>query len=56
MDALRTEQGKFKGDRQKTFDEMKRLQESVGKRIKDAQTQKGRMGFKNVSEIDQRIE
>lgn len=55
MDSLRSEQGKFKADRGKTFDEMKRLQEQVGKKIKDAQAQKGKLSFKNVGEIDDRI-
>ena len=56
MDGLRSEQGKYKADRGKTLDEMKRLQENVGKKIKDAQAQRGKMAYKNVGEIDQRIE
>lgn len=56
MDALRTEQGSYKSNRQKTFDEMKRLQEGVQKKIKDAQTQRGKLGFTSVGEIDQRLE
>ncbi|ORX37940.1 hypothetical protein BD324DRAFT_623892 [Kockovaella imperatae] len=55
MDALRGEQGKYKADRSKILDEVKRLQESVGKKIKDAQAQRGKQQFKNVGEIDQRI-
>lgn len=56
MDSLRSEQGSYKSNRQKTFDEMKRLQEGVQKKIKDAQTQRGKLGFKSVAEVDQRIE
>jgi hypothetical protein len=56
MDALRGEQGNNKQTRQKTFDEMKRLQEGVQKKIKDAQAQRGKLGYKSVAEIDQRIE
>ena len=56
MDALRTEQGKYKADRGKTLDEMKRLQEGVGRKIKDVQAQRGKMAFRNVAEVDDRIE
>jgi hypothetical protein len=35
---------------------MKRLQEGVQKKIKDSQTQRGKLGFKSVAEVDQRIE
>ena len=56
MDSLRSEQGNFKSTRQKTFDEMKRLQEGVQKKIKDAQASRGKMPYKSVAEVDQRIE
>jgi hypothetical protein len=56
MDSLRGEQGNNKSARQKTFDEMKRLQEGVQKKIKDAQASRGKLGFKSVAEVDQRIE
>ncbi|KAK8849508.1 hypothetical protein IAR55_004842 [Kwoniella newhampshirensis] len=56
MDSLRSEQAKFKGDRNKLFEEMKRLQENVAKKIKDVQTQRGKLGYKSVGEIDARIE
>jgi len=56
MDSLRGEQGSFKQTRQKTFDEMKRLQEGVQKKIKDAQASRGKLGYKSVAEVDQRIE
>jgi hypothetical protein len=56
MDSLRGEQGSFKSNRQKTFDEMKRLQEGVQKKIKDAQASRGKLGYKSVAEVDQRIE
>lgn len=56
MDALRGEQGKFKADRGKLFDELRKLQESVSKKIKDQQAQRGKSGFKNVGEIEDRIQ
>ena len=56
MDGLRAEQGKYKSDRQRIFDEMKRLQEGVGRKIKDAQAQRSKQSYKNVGEVDQRIE
>ncbi|WWD20132.1 hypothetical protein CI109_104608 [Kwoniella shandongensis] len=56
MDSLRSDQAKFKGDRNKLFEEMKRLQENVGKKIKDVQTQRGKLGYKSVADIDARIE
>ncbi|WVR08233.1 hypothetical protein IAU60_005280 [Kwoniella sp. DSM 27419] len=55
LDSLRSEQAKFKGDRNKLFEEMKRLQESVQKKIKDVQGSKGKLVYKNVGEIDDRI-
>ncbi|WWC65683.1 uncharacterized protein I303_108304 [Kwoniella dejecticola CBS 10117] len=55
MDSLRSEQAKFKGDRNKLFDEMKRVQEQLQKKIKDVQGQKGKVQFRTVSEIDDRI-
>lgn len=56
LDSLRTEQGKYKGERQKTLEEVKRLQEGVQKKIKDAQASRGKLAYKNVGEIDERIE
>ncbi len=56
LDALRGEQGKNKAERQKTLDEMKKLQENVQKRIKEVQAGKGKVGYRNVGEIDDRIE
>lgn len=56
LDALRTEQGKFKADRGRTLDEVKRLQENVQKKIKDAQASRGKLSYKSVGEIDDRIQ
>ncbi|OWT39327.1 nuclear segregation protein Bfr1 [Cryptococcus neoformans] len=56
LDSLRSEQAKFKGDRNKLFEEMKRLQEGVQKKIKDVQGQRNKLGFKSVADIDARIE
>jgi uncharacterized protein YukE len=55
LDELRGEQGKFKTERGKTLDEVKRLQESLQKKIKDVQSQRGKIAYKNVDEVDQRI-
>ncbi|WWC93000.1 uncharacterized protein L201_007964 [Kwoniella dendrophila CBS 6074] len=55
LDSLRTEQSKFKTDRNKLFDELKRLQESVQKKIKDVQGQKGKLVYRSTDEIDDRI-
>jgi hypothetical protein len=55
LDGLRGEQGKFKAERGKTLDEVKRLQEGLGKKIKDAQAQRAKNPYKNVAEIDARI-
>ncbi|OCF37100.1 nuclear segregation protein Bfr1 [Kwoniella heveanensis CBS 569] len=55
MDALRGTQAKNKGDRGKLFDEMKRLQENVQKKIKDVQGSKGKLAYRSVGEIDERI-
>ena len=55
MDGLRGEQGKSKSDRGKTLDEMKRLQEAVSRKIKDVQAQKGKMAYRSLAEVDERI-
>ena len=55
MDALRTEQGKYKADRSKTLDEVKRLQEGVQKKIKDAQASRSKQTYRSVAEVDERI-
>jgi len=55
MDTLRGEQGKFKTERNKLFDELRKVQDSMNKKIKDQQAQRGKTGFKNVAEIDERV-
>jgi hypothetical protein len=55
MDVLRGEQAKFKTERNKLFDELRKTQDSVAKKIKDQQAQRGKTGFKNVSELDERV-
>ncbi|OCF61799.1 nuclear segregation protein Bfr1 [Kwoniella mangroviensis CBS 10435] len=55
MDSLRSEQAKFKGDRNKLFDEMKKYQESLAKKIKEVQGQKGKVSYRTTGEIDDRI-
>lgn len=56
MDSLRSSKGNFRAIRQKTLDEMKRLQEGVQRKIKDAQAQRGKLQYRSVGEIDERIE
>jgi hypothetical protein len=56
MDGLRTEQGKYKADRGKLLDEVKRLQEGLQRKIKEAQAARGKASFKNVDEVDERLE
>ncbi|WVN86951.1 uncharacterized protein L203_102126 [Cryptococcus depauperatus CBS 7841] len=55
LEGLRTEQSKFKGDRNKLFDEMKRLQEGIQKKIKELQGSRGKLAYKSVDEVDDRI-
>lgn len=55
MDALRGEQGKFKTERNKLFDEMRKLQDALNKKIKDVNAQRQKTGFKNATEVGQRI-
>lgn len=55
MDSLRGDQGKFKGERSKVLDEVKRLNELVQKKIKDVQAQRSKLPYKTTEEIDQRI-
>ena len=56
LDTLRNSQGQNKASRQKTLDEVKRLQESVQKKIKDAQAGRAKLTYKSVGEIDARIQ
>ncbi|WVW86720.1 hypothetical protein I302_108774 [Kwoniella bestiolae CBS 10118] len=55
MDSLRGDQAKFKGDRNRLFDEMKKYQEALAKKIKDVQGQKGKVSYRTTGEIDERI-
>lgn len=55
METLRADQGQYKADRGRTLDEMKRLQEGVGRKIKEVQAQKGKMAFRSVAEVDERM-
>ncbi|WVQ75127.1 hypothetical protein IAR50_004736 [Cryptococcus sp. DSM 104548] len=56
LDSLRGEQAKFKGDRNKLFEEMKRLQEGVQKKIKEVQGSRGKIVYRSVAEVDARIQ
>ncbi|GAA5912237.1 hypothetical protein JCM6882_005204 [Rhodosporidiobolus microsporus] len=55
LDALRTEQAARKGGRGKTLDNLKALQDAVGKKIKDLQAAKTKAPFKTVQEVENQI-
>ncbi|KAL7424948.1 multicopy suppressor of BFA (Brefeldin A) [Cryptotrichosporon argae] len=55
LDGLRSEQSKFKADRGKLFDELRRLQESVSKKIEAAKAARGKVAFKSVADVEARI-
>lgn len=44
-----------RSERQKTLDQLKRLQESVQVKIKDVQTQRGKLPYRSSEEADKRI-
>ncbi|KAK4051006.1 multicopy suppressor of BFA (Brefeldin A) [Microbotryomycetes sp. JL201] len=55
LDQLRAEQARLKGGRGKTLDQVKTMQDNVGKRIKDLQAAKAKAPFKSVAEVDNQI-
>ncbi|KAM0790077.1 hypothetical protein ACM66B_005405 [Microbotryomycetes sp. NB124-2] len=55
LDQLRAEQARLKGGRGKTLDQVKTMQDNVGKKIKDLQAAKGKAPFKSVAEVDHQI-
>ncbi|BGP18049.1 hypothetical protein JCM10213_008415 [Rhodosporidiobolus nylandii] len=55
LDALRAEQQAGKGGRGKTLDNLKQLQETMGKKIKDLQAAKAKAPFKTVQEVENQI-
>lgn len=55
MDSLVGKQGEARSERQKTLESVKRLQESVQLKIKDIQSQRSKMPFKSIEEVESRI-
>ncbi|KAL7416870.1 hypothetical protein BDY24DRAFT_378516 [Mrakia frigida] len=55
LDGLRGQQAETKGKRGKILDELKKVREDVGKKIKDLQASKSKMNFKTVDEVDDQI-
>jgi hypothetical protein len=52
---LQAQQRDAKGDRNKLFDQMKRLQEGIANKVKDVNSQKSKLPVKNRDEAEQRI-
>ncbi|KAJ9117427.1 hypothetical protein QFC22_004277 [Naganishia vaughanmartiniae] len=55
LDQLQAQQRDAKGDRNKLFDQMKRLQDGISNKIKDVNSQKSKLPVKNRDEAEQRI-
>ncbi|ORY83535.1 hypothetical protein BCR35DRAFT_265213 [Leucosporidium creatinivorum] len=55
LDSLRGEQARIKGGRGKTLDQVKLMQDNVGRKIKDLQAAKAKAPFKTVADVDNQI-
>ncbi|PWZ00854.1 hypothetical protein BCV70DRAFT_199219 [Testicularia cyperi] len=55
LDELRTQQAGSKGVRGKTLEDLRTLQESIGKKIKDLQQAKSKVPYKSLADVDGRI-
>ncbi|KAM5532306.1 hypothetical protein V8D89_006001 [Ganoderma adspersum] len=55
LDTIRGQQSTTKLARGKVFEQLKTLQEGIQKKIKDLNAQKGKIPYKTVSEVDDRI-
>ncbi|KAK4050344.1 multicopy suppressor of BFA (Brefeldin A) [Microbotryomycetes sp. JL221] len=55
LDSLRAEQARLKGGRGKTLDQVKTMQDNVGRKIKDLQAAKAKAPYKSVAEVDNQI-
>lgn len=55
LDELRNKQAGNKGTRGKVLDELKALQDGIGKKIKDLQAAKSKVPYKSVADVDSRI-
>ncbi|TCD66987.1 hypothetical protein EIP91_000667 [Steccherinum ochraceum] len=55
LDEIRGQQSTTKASRSKIFDQLKLLQDGIQKKIKDLNTARGRISYKSVQEVDDRI-
>ena len=55
LEQLRSQQAGHKGTRGKVFDEIKALQDDVGRRVKTLQDAKAKAPFKSTQELDARV-
>ncbi|TFK75903.1 hypothetical protein BDN72DRAFT_786031 [Pluteus cervinus] len=55
LDSIQSQQGNNKASRSKLLDQVKALNESVAKKVKDLQAAKGKIAFKSVEEVDAHI-
>ncbi|EST10210.1 hypothetical protein PSEUBRA_000626 [Kalmanozyma brasiliensis GHG001] len=56
LDELRNQQAGSKGARGKTLEDLRTLQESIGKKIKDLQQAKSKTPYKSTADVDSRIQ
>ncbi|THG95808.1 hypothetical protein EW026_g5910 [Hermanssonia centrifuga] len=52
---IRNEQGNIKQTRSKIFEQLKALQDGIQKKVKDLNAARGKVSFRSVSEVDERI-
>ncbi|SNX82214.1 related to BFR1 - Nuclear segregation protein [Melanopsichium pennsylvanicum] len=55
LDTLRNQQAGSKGARGKTLEDLRTLQDSIGKKIKDLQHAKSKTPYKSTADVDSRI-
>ncbi|KAI0796641.1 hypothetical protein C8Q75DRAFT_845999 [Abortiporus biennis] len=55
LDSIRNQQSFNKTARGKVFDQLKSLQDGIQKKVKDLNTARGRIPYKTVEEVDNRI-
>ncbi|KAG8906131.1 hypothetical protein FRB99_007521 [Tulasnella sp. 403] len=52
LEVIREQQGDAKSSREKTLSQVKSLQENIQRKVSDLQAKKGKIQFKNVTELD----
>ncbi|GAA5873765.1 hypothetical protein JCM3774_000164 [Rhodotorula dairenensis] len=55
LDALRGEQARMKGGRGKTLDQLKNMQETMNKKVKDLNAAKAKVPYKTAQDVDNQI-